>query len=71
MIPKKGKTYAIACLGPYDYNKFKGTAKYSGITESFPEDNDVVKIGYGFEIDGEPDLCFFVEDEILAEAPTV
>jgi hypothetical protein len=61
MIPKKNKSYAIACLGPYEYNQYGGLGIFTGKTEGMDSETF-----YEFKLpDGE--LAFFEEFEIICE----
>ena len=74
MKPKKNKFYSIACLGPYEYCKWGGVAKYTGYKETWDIDGEE-KIVYEFkhkdfeEKIGEEieDTAFFFEEDIIAE----
>lgn len=68
MIPTKDKFYAIACFGPYDYNRFGGIARFTGKVD-YADAGDPSEFLYEFEIT-ETDsttLTFFTESEILLE----
>lgn len=60
MKPTKGKKYAIACLGPYDYNVWKGVAVHDGEIE--PHEG-----WFGFFIPGESKPVWFAEEDIIGE----
>ncbi len=67
MIPIKDKTYAIACMGPYDYNKYGGLGIHTGNTEvSVDSENKEITL-YGFMIPVEKSECWFEEKEIICE----
>jgi hypothetical protein len=61
MIPELNKTYAISCLGPFEYNQYSGPGIFTG------EIDIIEEIVYGFKIRGTKETCFFTEDEILGE----
>lgn len=63
MIPIKDKKYMINCQGPYDYNRYMGEGICTGATDNF----DIGAITYGFKITGTTEICFFLEEEIVAE----
>ena len=66
MIPEKNKTYAIACLGPYEYNKYAGIGEFTGETDDRVMTEDPY-IYYQFNIPTEKEPCWFNETEIIAE----
>jgi hypothetical protein len=68
MIPEKGKKYAIACLGPHDYNQWSGVATYTGKMKGIGADNDLYL--YCFEIKDEL-KSYFAEEDIIAEIADV
>ena len=72
MAPTKiGATYAIACLGPYDYNQYTGLGEYTGeIAGYHVEGESGYQDIYGFKISCEKDTCFFLESEVICEAKT-
>jgi hypothetical protein len=61
MIPIKDKKYMINCQGPYDYNRYMGEGVFTGEVEIVGE------ICYGFIIPTSKEVCFFLEEEIVAE----
>lgn len=63
MIPIKDKKYMINCQGPYDYNRYMGEGVFTGEKTGFEIDGT----GYGFIIPTEKEICFFLEEEIVAE----
>lgn len=66
MIPIKDKKYMLNCQGPYDYNRYMGEGAYTGeVKEYFTDDGDA--LSYGFKIPGTTEICFFLEEEIVAE----
>ncbi len=62
MIPIKDKKYMINCQGPYDYNCYMGDGVFTGEVTDFEGETC-----YGFIIPTEKEVCFFVEEEIVAE----
>lgn len=63
MIPEKNKKYAIACLGPYDYNQYGGVGIFTGKIEEEGSDKPL----YEFKISDSDETCLFIEKEIIAE----
>lgn len=63
MIPIKDKKYMINCQGPYDYNRYMGEGVFTGEVTTDIADETC----YGFVIPAEKEVCFFVEEEIVAE----
>lgn len=63
MIPEKNKKYAIACLGPYDYNKYGGVGIFTGEIKEEGFDEPI----YEFKIPNDDEPCLFFEKEIIAE----
>lgn len=64
MIPQKGKTYAIACLGPYEWNKYGGLAKFTGRTDKLGTE----ELFYEFILpDSDMTSTHFSEKEIICE----
>jgi len=69
MIPIKGKQYAIACMGPYDYNMYKGVALHTGdVQTDIGTENDPASDLYGFHILESSGMFWFAEEDILCEA---
>ncbi len=62
MIPIKDKKYMLNCQGPYDYNRYMGEGVFTGEVTDIDDENC-----YGFIIPTEKEVCFFVEEEIVAE----
>ena len=62
MIPIKDKKYMINCQGPYDYNRYMGEGVFTGEVTDIDDETC-----YGFIIPTEKEVCFFVEEEIVAE----
>lgn len=62
MIPIKDKKYLINCQGPYDYNRYMGDGVFTGEVTDIADETC-----YGFIIPNEKEVCFFVEEEIVAE----
>lgn len=70
MRPKEGKIYAIACLGPFDYNRYGGLGKHTGEKQEY-----YTEYMYGFVLpnknkpgEWEEEVHFFLESEIICEA---
>jgi hypothetical protein len=64
MIPEKDKTYAIACLGPYDYNMYRGTGVCLGSRAGDGSRKD--PFIYSFRIPNEEEP-WFAEEDIIVE----
>lgn len=62
MIPIKHKKYMINCQGPYDYNCYMGEGVFTGEVTDIADETC-----YGFIIPICGEVCFFVEEEIVAE----
>lgn len=65
MIPIKDKKYMINCQGPYDYNRYMGEGVYTGATDEYISEGENILI-YGFKIPDTKEICFFLEEEIVA-----
>ena len=63
MIPIKDKKYMINCQGPYDYNRYMGEGICTGGVDRY----DPEQLAYGFKIPDTTEICFFLEEEIVAE----
>jgi hypothetical protein len=63
MIPIKDKKYMLNCQGPYDYNRYMGEGVFTGESTRF----EIDETGYGFIIPTCGEVCFFLEEEIVAE----
>jgi hypothetical protein len=63
MTPIKGKKYMINCQGPYDYNRYMGEGICTGGVDRY----DPEQLAYGFKIPDTTEICFFLEEEIVAE----
>lgn len=68
MIPEKDKTYAIACMGPYYYNQWKGIATALGERQGLGTEGDPYI--YGFK-DQDGEEIRFAEEDIIAEIPDI
>ena len=64
MIPEKGKKYAIAYFGPYDFNQYGGIGECLGYKQGTGSNDDPYI--YAFKIP-ENDEVFFSEEDIIAE----
>lgn len=64
MIPIPGKKYVIACMGPYDFNKWAGVATCTENTCDYGE-----FIAFEFQLSERVlDVAYFIDEDIIAEA---
>lgn len=61
MIPEEGKKYMIACMGPYDYNRYVGEGICVGNEEPYGNDT-----AYGFKIPVDNEIVYFLDEDIVA-----
>lgn len=66
MIPTKGKKYAIACLGPFEYNQWKGIAEYNGNIEPGTNSDGSYEDWYEF-IREDGQKIVLADEDIIAE----
>ena len=59
---EKNKVYAIACLGPYDYNRYAGKGVFTGNFEESEEE-----IIYEFKIDSNQEFAYFSMEDVIGE----
>lgn len=60
----KGAIYAIACLGPYDYNQYGGKATYLGEIDAGDNEFDTL---YKFTLENGRDTAWFTIADIIGE----
>ena len=64
MIPTPGKKYFIACMGPYEYNTWRGVAICTENTQNYGDE-----LAYEFQLSAHPqDLAYFISEDIMGEA---
>lgn len=69
MKPEKDKKYFIACLGPWDYNRWAGIATFNGHIDNADSQDEIQDpVLYGFDGVDDTEECWFAECDIIAEA---